>query len=316
MLENMDVMKKILLLLILAMQTFHSVNAQPEQVKDTLDWRGYYPLEIGNVWEWHTHMPGVWFGGDADFFDHREIVADTMINDQPYFVMQAYTIVEFEVGEERNVYPSRSYLRYDTLQTRVASYDLALGDEVGACDLSADFNSIAACYEGLDMWAGGGYAADNNQLAIGMDLVPYKAVKEFGPGLTGGSIYYYGIGGLPTFGDGASGTIEFTYVKIGEQEYGTRGIRVGVEEWISREESAVTIYPNPVKSVLSLLIHDRLQGIEVRVIDMLGRSTPVDAVCEEKKCDMDVSSLRSGIYVLRYSGVGEKYGSQTFVISR
>ena len=142
-------------------------------------------------------MPGVWFGGDADFFDHREIIADTMINDQPYFVMQGYTIVEFEVGEERNVHSSREYVRYDTLRTRVATYDLGLGEELGTCDFSANFNSEATCYEGLAMWAGGGYAADNNHLAIGADLVSYSAVKEFGPGLTGGSIYYYGIGGYP-----------------------------------------------------------------------------------------------------------------------
>lgn len=313
----MDAIKRIPLLLVVAMLAFQGVYAQPEQVKDTLDWRGYYPLEIGNVWEWHTHMPGVWFGGDADYYNYREIVADTMINDQSYFVVQGYTIVEFEVGEERNVYPSREYLRYDTLRSRVASYDLALGEELGTCDFSANFNSEATCYEGLDMWAGGGYTSDTDaQIAIGADLVPYSAVKEFGPGLTGGSIYYYGIGGLPTFGDGASGTIGFTYVKIGDAEYGVRSTRVGIEEIVKHEKSDVAIYPNPVQSQLSVVVPEGFQGTRFWIIDVLGRAAQVMPVCEARRCELDVSSLRPGIYILASDRTGGNYGSQTFVISR
>jgi len=307
----------IVLLLLLSIRASQGVQAQTEPVQDTLDWRGYYPLEMGNIWETKVHMPGVWFGGDMDEYTLHEIVADTMINDRSYFVRQTYRIVEFEVGAERRDTLWWEYLRYDTLQANVVHFDAALGDEVGFCSLDTNFNSIDECGEGLGMWVGGGYATEENfQLAIGSDFAPFNAVKTYGPGLTGGAVFYHGIGSLGLFGDGEGGTIEFTYVKVGDTEYGSRSIRVGVEEIDSPEALAVVVYPNPVTTRLTLVFPDRLHRIDARVIDVLGRSVAAPLVCEERRCELDVSSLSPGMYLITYSRDEQIQGSKTFMVAR
>ena len=309
--------KRFLLLLIIPAHISQGVYAQNEQKRDTLDWQGYYPLEIGNAWEWKTHQPNVWFGGDVDGFDHREIVSDTLINDQQYLVQVAYSINEFEATEERKVVVWRDYLRYDTLRRRIVQFDLVQGGEYGyTCDLSADFNGVGVCYDWLDMGVGGDYASDDHfEVIVGSDYAPYNAVKSFG-GLTGGSVFYHGIGSLPTFGDGASGAIEFTYVKVSDAEYGARSVRVGVEKPVQPQELVVEIYPNPVKSRLYLVMSEVPPGIKGRIIDVLGRSAPVQMICEEKRCQLDVSSLRAGVYILEYNGSAQVYGRENFVVSR
>lgn len=305
----------IVLLLLLSIHASQGVYAQTEPVKDTLDWRGYYPLEIGNVWETKVHMPGVWFGGDFDEYTLKEIIADTVINSRPYFVQQTYLILEFEVGTERRDTLWWDYVRYDTLRATVVHYDGALGEDIGYCSLGTGFNTIDECGESIDMWVGGGYATEENfQLAIGSDFAQFNAEKTYGPGLTGGAVYYHGIGSLGLFGDGEGGTIEFTYVKVGDSEYGSRSIHVGVEEIDSREVSAVAVFPNPVATRLTLVFPDRLPGPDVRVIDVLGRSVEARLTCEERKCQLDVSSLRSGMYVLAYSSDAHISGNKTFVV--
>ena len=316
--NRINVLNKALWLLVILMHIPQWGFAQLEEVNDTLDWRGYYPLEIGNIWEWRTQNPGVWFGGDVNSLNHREIVSDTTINDRKYLVQVAYSANEFVATDERKVVVWRDYLRYDTLKTRVVKFDLNLEGEHGyTCDLSADFNSVGACYDWLDMGVGGDYASEDNfQVSVGSDYVSYNAVKSF-DGLTGGSKYYHGIGSLPIFGDGSEdGTIEFTYVKVGDNEYGTRSVRVGIEKTTEIEESPIELYPNPVKSQLNIATSSELRGIKVRIVDVLGRSTPWTTMCEEKRCQLDVSSLNPGLYVLEYSGPHQVYGSQSFTVAR
>jgi hypothetical protein len=202
--DDMATFHKILLILIVAPLFAQGAHAQVEQVPDTLDWREYYPLEIGNVWEWETHQDGIWFGGDVDELDHREIVADTMINDLRYFVQVAYKAIEYEVNGDPTVSVWREYLRYDTAQARILQFHLDQSEESSyTCDLSADFNSSGTCFEMVSGGASGGYASDDDfQVAVGSEQAPFSAVKAY-VGLTGGSRYFHGIGRLPVLGDGS-----------------------------------------------------------------------------------------------------------------
>ena len=314
----MSIFHRTLLLLIIASQVPLGIYAQVEQTKDTLDWRGYYPLEIGNIWEWKTHQDGIWFGGDLDISDHREIVADTMINDQQYFVQVAYAAVDYEVNGERAVSVWREYLRYDTSQARILQFHLDQRQESSyTCDLSADFNSSGTCFEFVSGGASGGYASDQDfQVAVGSEQAPFNAVKAY-VGLTGGFRYFHGIGRLPVLGDGSEdGTVAFNYVKVRDNEYGARSIHVGVEETVTPERTVIELYPNPVTSQLHIVASKEVHRIEAKIVDVLGRSAPVVPICAGRKCQVDVSTLSPGIYVLQYSGLGQVVGSKAFVVIR
>lgn len=84
--------------------------AQDEVVPDTLDWHGYYPLEVGNAWEWETEQLVGYFR-----LDHREIVGDTLIHDIPYFVQAEYRSV-LDSGSRFSEWDT-TYVRYDSVRT-------------------------------------------------------------------------------------------------------------------------------------------------------------------------------------------------------
>ena len=72
-------------------------------------------------------------------------------------------------------------------------------------------------------------------------------------------------------------------------------ILTGIEE--EEEVSEFLIYPNPAADYLTVEFTEIVQKIEV--VDLMGRVVPVPINGQSNKAVVDVSSLHSGIYVLR-----------------
>jgi hypothetical protein len=47
-----------------------------DAVHDTLDWRGYFPLEVGNVWQYDVEVWQGSFGTIGEWIEQWEIVGD------------------------------------------------------------------------------------------------------------------------------------------------------------------------------------------------------------------------------------------------
>lgn len=81
--------------LVLVLLTFPAY-AQTDVRPDTLDWRDYYPLEIGTISEWHIHE----YGGFQDLVHRRRIESDTLIDSHRWVVQSEYVEGTY-YGEDR-----------------------------------------------------------------------------------------------------------------------------------------------------------------------------------------------------------------------
>ena len=95
------------------------VAAQPQPTPDTLDWRRYYPLAVGNVWEYQV--------AEGEPLLRREIIGETLALGREYFLMDetAYDYDYLGGGTELEVFFSNMFfVRYDTSGTVVALRDV------------------------------------------------------------------------------------------------------------------------------------------------------------------------------------------------
>ena len=108
--------------------------AASAQAPDTLDWHRYYPLAVGNVWEYHNAE----LGGD---FRHT-IIADTVVGGRTYFVRRTdYSSLGSPVPPGQ---PRLDYVRYDerpgggggVVSLSSLSFDEAV---LRPCDLDDEF---------------------------------------------------------------------------------------------------------------------------------------------------------------------------------
>ncbi len=268
------------------------VHAQEQTIPDTLDWRLYYPLEVGNAWEWKTDILVAYTG-----FDLREIVADTILNGQRYFVQVAYRSGKDPLHGVDFSHIDSTFLRYDDLHTRVVA--LREGKEEDyTCNLSASFGSRATCDLYGEINVGGGYAEPGGHLLIGTDTLSHNAVKDFW-NLGGGVSFFHGVGYLPGVGDGGAGSISFTYVRVGGKTYGARTVYVGVDNQPPVLSDQVQLYPNPVRDRLTVVFREAEGGASVMVYDVLGRAVLPPQSCHSSPCTVSASSLASGAYFIQ-----------------
>ncbi len=282
--------------LILAPPTY----AQDEPTPDTLDWRGYVRLEIGNAWEYEIECDCP--GGYSLQYEFREVNGDTLIEGVEYFI---YTRVRFDESLERNGV-LRDYIRYDTTARRVLAYRQQNGhpaehvwpsDE--ACDLGAAFNSVVDCPLVGSVHVSEGQPSDST--LGGLELPPTK--QFFGPGL--GVSFTYGSGSWQILGDVPLGYEErLTYVRIGGNEYGSSRVLTSSPAWKLEDDRPVDVsaFPNPADVGTTITYYVRQSGpAELNVYDVVGRrilSEWFRSAPGSNKHYVDVRSLSVGVYVL------------------
>ena len=240
-------------------------------VVDTLDWQRYYPLEIGNTWE---------YGGLNSYISM--IIGDTLANDHRYFIRRDSIPPVGTLGPFIHTF----YLRYDTAGTVVTLLSLEADtlelplpfdySRVDFPDFLAHFDMRTAfgdtLYYGAPdtlYYVQGGY---NARQQIGYELVEVDGLKCFREqGFTAGWIECYAtdigfVGGGNLFGS------ELNYAKVGGIEYGRLPTPVEAAAEVPAQFSIETIYPNPFKGRATVAYRlPKPSSITVEVFNVLGQ---------------------------------------------
>ncbi len=239
-------------------------------VIDTLDWQRYYPLEIGNTWE---------YGGLNSYVS--TIVGDTLANGHRYFIQRDSILAVGTLGPFIHTF----YVRYDTAGTVVTLPSL----EADTVEVPVPFHNIYIDVDflmyfdmrtafGDTLYYGapdtlyhvqGGY---NESRQIGYELVEVDALKCFREqGFTAGWIECYAadigfVGGGNLFGS------ELNYAKVGGIEYGRLPTPVEAAAEVPAQFSIETIYPNPFKGRATVAYRlPKPSSITVEVFNVLGQ---------------------------------------------
>ncbi len=277
---------------------------------DTLDWRGYFPLEINN--EWHYTTERTPWPYDSTYISHSLIKVEGDTLDGSYFVISS----DFFSRLRSN------YVRYDSASAGVVEYArFADGTwrEIcwrSFCDIDAPFNTVNE--EG---WL---VSSEVVPLPPGsLDLLTEPRYKTFGVEITG-ITFAHGIGivGQDREGDGR----EFTYLvyaRVGDREYGERVIFVSLEP-VQKPRSSfgkVLVYPNPTYGVLMVGFGLSVpEQVKVAVYDLLGRRVYESELgyreAGVQEVELDVAGLVPGVYVMRLVNGSEGWMLGKFVRSR
>ena len=269
--------------------------AAQDPIPDTLDFRLYYPLEVGNVWEYTV----VYFG-QSTFNSKREIVNDTLIEGREYFIERRS---RSERGSPWEV-NGDLLLRYDDTTTRLYRWNSEFDtDEIHTCPLGADFGTVVDCSDmGSEETVYGGYGGT---VGFNVGSTTVEATKTFA-----------GIADPPGFPEFAAGIgdyflqidigfsrREIEYARISGVEYGVP-IPVGTEAEVpDHSELSISVYPNPGSGsfVVAIALRDP-QPASIHVFDLLGRRV----YSEERftsagatQLQLDGSNWPRGLYLFR-----------------
>lgn len=241
-------------------------------VVDTLDWQRYYPLEVGNTWE---------YGGLNSYVS--TIIDDTLANGHRYFIRRDSVLASGTLGPFIHTF----YVRYDTAGTVVTLPRLEADTmevplpfhytRVDFPDFLAHFDMQTAFGDTLYYGAPdtiysieGGY---NERRQIGHELVEADALKCFREqGFTAGWIECYATDIGMVYGGNLFGS-ELNYAKVGGVEYGRLPTPVEAAAEVPAQLSIETIYPNPFKGSRATVTY-RLpepSSITIEVFNVLGQ---------------------------------------------
>ena len=228
--------------------------ALAQEPDTTSAWR-YFPLEVGNVWEYDG------LGLLTHSRDYRiEVESDTLIEGQHYFVV-AFDAIRCSPCIER------WHVRFDLETGRMVEH-VSGGEDVpwwyANCELNAPFGSETTCGE-----TSGGYE-ESFELADGSVLegVTYKVFNS-GFDLHG---YVADVGFVTeAILQYEPGEARLRYARVGGVEYGTP-FEVGTEAAAPAPASALRVYPNPLRDTGTVeLTLGEPQHAGLAVYDVLGR---------------------------------------------
>ena len=292
--------------LLIVLLLFPLTSYGQEIVEDTLDWRGYYPLEIGNIWEWKYDT---WFYNSTIL---REIRGDTLINETNYFIM---SVVHDGWDTGRDIFSITDYyLRYDNTGNRVLRLDTIAEEEVDiTCDLSANWGQEIDCQIAVSPWGGGYYEKDRwSFFIVGQDTVPYASIKGMFD-WSGSHSFMHGVGQLLGLGEGSDGTVELVYARLSGIEYGFRSYRVTAERQLSNSAFSFDLFPNPALSHFMVSTNYK-HNLQLTLVDVLGREQGIWS-CRQQ-CQIETASFSPGVYFVRVVARGKHQLTRPITIAR
>ena len=271
-------------------------GAEPDT---TAPWR-YYPLAVGNVWEY-----GITSGGTF----RNAVVGDTTVGGVGYFVMEE----AFFDADGTPAAPRTGFVRYDsTLHVDRERYTISGESFEGTgrvlCPLNAPFNASVS-FEGTDCYVRGGYDVPlvfgGEEPGTGGDTVR-TAVKEFSYFPDAVERYAAGVGFILTGREGIY--IALRYYRVDGVERGIAQFPVSDRPTPPSAGAALAVAPNPAGGAATVRL-DLPAPAEVRVAvyDVLGRRVATLAAgplgAGLHRLPFDASRLAPGAYVVR-AGVG------------
>lgn len=272
------------------------------QTPDPLDPRGYFPLAVGNEWEYRIDISGP-FGASRTEYAHYRVANSTA----------GPTSDRFALINERYADPvtlrSRDTVavRYDAARTSVLGfYPDSQGGEPHeapfpffACDLGLPFDgSGGTCWDGatqievaIPLLTGESTPVDAKRFA---NLV-YGFAAVHGIGFVGG-----GGGCEPCWPFSERDEWVLTYARIDGRTYGSRSVSSAPRPALV--PAALHGYPNPTAGPL----HLRADGytaapLQVEIYDALGRLV-LGSVLPPEGGRVDLEGLPRGPYAVRAGG--------------
>lgn len=318
----------ILFLTLLVVLVPAQVQAQ-EIVEDTLDWRGYYPLEVGNHWEYEIKRGPL---NQFSDFQRRVITGDTLIDGTHYFIheVQHYKLLAEQDSTMELRLAATDYVRYDTARAvlyAIPADSARLHDRTDqawpgspfmydyvrvprTCELDADFEERFTCESSEGFLIDGVVDGDYTNRPFGPIRV--RAWKQF----AAASVEV-------TFGHGLGERFgQIVYARVAGQEYGDSTVTRLDSEFLPDHPSNLSIlslYPSPVRHSFTLRYSLAVAGQgTVEIYDVLGRRVrrielPFLSPGVHTS-DIDVASLPSGVYLLRYTANSSEQVTTPFVV--
>jgi len=263
--------------------------AAQDPIPDTTEaWR-YFPLEIGNEWQY-------WSEGDqCSEFQVRSVVGDTLIDNTRYF---QYQIARFEPGGDPIEPPETFFLRFDSLTATIDAVDGRRYHDITTCPLNAAFNDTLLCDEpDFEMETSGG-ARD---VVIGEDMIQ-TTVKTYTCCV--GDIWKQYIAGIGTMGiQGFGCNSVLLYSRVSGVEYGTPVISAAEPSVLPTNHLGLSASPNPFVGHVTLALATSIhQFVTFEIFDLLGRRVHSEqrvAVAGQTILHLDGSNWPRGLYLIR-----------------
>lgn len=265
------------------------------QVPDTLDWRRYFPMEVGNQWQY--------VGGDGASYWRERIIGDTLINGNRYSTRL------MEAGsspDDLTELVRRTHERYAddgayVLEARIRPGDSVFTDQWrgDVCAVDAAFNTLGDCPE---LQARNNvYGGYGGTVEIGGMVVEVAAIKEFD---TVGSLVRTAadIGLVEiTYEFGATATLE--YAVVAGAEYGSPVVATShdLASGIAHL-SSVSVYPMPTRGSVWINVDGVSSAVSIKIINLLGQAVLQRDIDQQgamsHRIHVDLSALRSGYYMV------------------
>ncbi|WP_420454429.1 hypothetical protein [Rubrivirga sp.] len=308
------------LALVVALSLASAAGAQPEDdpVPDPTPPHLYYPLAVGNVWEYANlgTLPTV-----AGWHTRREIVRDTVVDGQRYFV-ELRTRIGFDWEGWKE--PSRLLVRYDSASTRVMLFagGTVLSEYPITCRLGLDFGGPSACdgFSTDSVYVGG---ETNAEIPFGYGSGPYGIGYPTGTLEVSASKVFYTLGladynSYPIYAapvgyageDSGCCARSLTYARVLLDD-GTI-YEVGAQYDVASDDGpetgrlALAVGPNPTAGPLALALDVPAPAtLALEAFDALGRrvwQSEVALGSGRHRVEVDAGRWAPGLYVVRATG--------------
>ncbi|MEM1042335.1 MAG: T9SS type A sorting domain-containing protein [Bacteroidota bacterium] len=270
-----------------------------EVCPDTTDWRRYFPLEVGNQWQYEYEG---FCNGVFTCKTGQEVVGTERIEGVDYFLIRS---CEVDDG-------TSEVSCSDPVPRRYAEEGDPVDDPrlITPClfDLPFNFQDEVACSEVPEAaWFTSGRYGSTFGLDEGPSL--QGTVKEIG-NIGAFATYFAGIGQTRYLGDGNLFGTNLVYAQIGGVEYGTPAFAFptsGEGEAAPLASGFTSLFPNPSsRTATARYTLGAAQVVTLEVVDLLGRRVhtveagPQTAGAHEVA--VETQDLPAGVYLLRLRG--------------
>lgn len=291
---------------------------------DTTDWRRYYPLEVGNEWQYES--TGFCGGNGVSCWTGHQIVGIEEIDGVTYYLERGCSSDPY-TNEISCGSPYR--IRYDDEARTVVGFALdgTLSDALGVCRLDLPFNFEAMEVDCLAVtwlegylavygWYGSTFSIDGGPSVQGSLKGVYHIV--------GGTDYFAGIGMIRMTGE-IDHEFHLRYAHVGGVTYGTPIFAFPTSGEPGATAPAASklgpVHPNPVRSALTVAYELAApQDVTLEVVDVLGRRVrTLDLGARPagpSEARIEAAGLAPGLYVVRLLSGGEVIGTRRVTVVR
>ena len=267
------------------------------QAPDPTPAERYYPLGVGDVWEYALES-----FGQTPTLQRVTIERDSVVDGVRYAVQATAAYGDGASAPPTSV--TRILVRFDAASGRVA-YPVTAGAQLYlTCRLDAPFGAALDCND----WSSSDGGPEETQsdgglggtVMLGDIEVAVEARKSFvaGFGDGGTDLYAAPIGFISNTGAFCEGcSTQLRYARVGGVVYGRPFTS---SESAPAADVRVSVSPNPARDRVTVALpHD---AVRVSVADLLGREVLAWDARLGAEARIDVSAWPAGVYVVRVDG--------------